>query len=83
LGELVLVFRRVGRVEKTQVEKSQVEKSHVEKSEVEKSHVETFSISEAIASLLLHKNEQNKIDSERTRKDEEIEPIPDLLAQFV
>jgi hypothetical protein len=37
-----------------------------------------------IASLLLHENEPNKIYSERTRKDEEIGPIPTSLpAQIV
>jgi hypothetical protein len=40
-------------------------------------------ISDAIASLLLHKYETNKMDSKRTKKDEEIGPIPIFLAQFV
>jgi len=40
-------------------------------------------ISDAIASLLLHKNEQNKIDSERTQRGEEAGPKPILLAEFV
>jgi hypothetical protein len=39
-----------------------------------------FAISDAIASVLLHINEPNKVDSERTRKDEEVKPIPSLLA---
>jgi hypothetical protein len=42
-----------------------------------------LAISDAIASLLLHINEPNKVDSERTRKDEEVGPIPRLLAQSV
>jgi hypothetical protein len=37
----------------------------------------------AIASLLLHENETNKIYFERTRKDKEIGPTPSLPAQFV
>jgi hypothetical protein len=37
----------------------------------------------AIASLLFHENESNEIDSERTKKDEEIEPISSLAAQFL
>jgi hypothetical protein len=40
-------------------------------------------ISDAIASLQLHKNEQNKIDSERTLRDEEAGPNFILLAEFV
>jgi hypothetical protein len=35
---------------------------------------------DAIASLLLHENELNKVDSERTGKDEEVGPFPSLLA---
>ena len=42
-----------------------------------------LAISDAIASLLLHINEPNKVDSERTRKDKEVGAIPSLLAQFV
>jgi hypothetical protein len=38
---------------------------------------------DAIASLLFHENESNEIDSERTKKDEEIEPIPNFAAQFL
>jgi hypothetical protein len=41
-----------------------------------------IAISDGIASLLLHTNELNKIVSERTRKNEEVGPIPSLLAQF-
>jgi hypothetical protein len=37
-------------------------------------------ILDAIASLLLHINKRNKVDSERTRKDEEVGPNPRLLA---
>jgi hypothetical protein len=33
-------------------------------------------ISDAIASLLLHRNEPNKIDSERTKKMKRLGPIP-------
>jgi hypothetical protein len=47
------------------------------------SGVHGLAISNAIASLLLHKNEPNKIDSERTRRDEEAGPNPILLAEFV
>ena len=42
-----------------------------------------WATSNAIASLLLHKNEPNRVDSKRARKDEEIGPIPSLPAQFV
>jgi hypothetical protein len=42
-----------------------------------------LAISDAIASLLLHINEPNKVNSGRTRKDEEVGLIPSLLAQFV
>jgi hypothetical protein len=42
-----------------------------------------LAISNAIARLLLLINEPNKVDSERTKKDEEIGPIPSLLAEFV
>jgi hypothetical protein len=42
-----------------------------------------LAISDAIASLLLRINEPNKADSERTRKDEVVGPIPRLLAQSV
>jgi hypothetical protein len=42
-----------------------------------------LAISDAITSLLLHMNEPNKVDPERTKKDEEVGPIPSLLAQFV
>jgi hypothetical protein len=42
-----------------------------------------FSISNAIASLLLHRNEPNKIDSEITQRDEEAGPNPILPAEFV
>jgi hypothetical protein len=42
--------------------------------------------SDAITSFLLHRNEPNKrdseTDSERRQKDEEIELIPSILAQF-
>jgi hypothetical protein len=38
---------------------------------------------DAIASLLLHENEVNKIVFERTRKDEEVGPFPSLLAQII
>jgi hypothetical protein len=34
----------------------------------------------AIASLLLHINEPNRVDSERTQKDEEVGPFHSLLA---
>jgi hypothetical protein len=33
--------------------------------------------------FLLHINEPNKVDPERTKKYEEVGPIPSLLAQFV
>jgi hypothetical protein len=49
----------------------------------ERDSIGAIAISDAIASLLLHKNELNKIVSERTQKDEEVRPIPSLLAQFV
>jgi hypothetical protein len=39
--------------------------------------------SNVIASLLLHENETNKVDSKKARKDKEIGPIPSLPAQFV
>jgi hypothetical protein len=42
-----------------------------------------WAISYAIASILLHKNEPNKIYSESTKKDEKIGPIPNLIAQSV
>jgi hypothetical protein len=38
---------------------------------------------DVIASLLLLKNKPNKIDSERTKKHNEIEPISSILVQFV
>jgi hypothetical protein len=41
-----------------------------------------LAISDAISSLLLHINEPNKVDSERTQKDEEVGPITSVLAQF-
>jgi hypothetical protein len=37
----------------------------------------------AITSLLLHRNEPNKVDSERKREDKEVGLIPSLLARFV
>jgi hypothetical protein len=42
-----------------------------------------LAISDAIASILLHKNERNKIYSKRTKKDKEIALIAGLVAQFV
>jgi hypothetical protein len=39
--------------------------------------------SNVIASLLLHENETNKVDSKKARKDKETGPIPNLPAQFV
>jgi hypothetical protein len=42
-----------------------------------------IAISDAIASLLLHENELNKIVFERTQKDGEVGPITSFLAQFV
>jgi hypothetical protein len=39
--------------------------------------------SDAIASILLHKNEPNKMYSESTKKDEKIGPILNLIAQSV
>jgi hypothetical protein len=45
-------------------------------------HGSAISDAFSISSLLLQ-NDQNKKDSERTKKDEEIGPIPSLLAQFV
>jgi hypothetical protein len=42
-----------------------------------------MAISAAIASLLFHINEPNKVDSKRTKKDEEVGPIFSLLAKFI
>jgi hypothetical protein len=38
--------------------------------------------SKAIVSHLLHINEPNRVDSERTKKDKEVGPFPSLLARF-
>jgi hypothetical protein len=39
--------------------------------------------SNVIASLLLHENKTNRVDSKKARKDKEIGPIASLPAQFV
>jgi hypothetical protein len=42
-----------------------------------------WAIFDAIASLLLHIDKANDVDSKRTKKDEVVGPIPSFLAQFV